>query len=72
MTLREILPMVEGKSDGELDMFWACQDDAWERASHQLAMAHNAAVGDSSKSKSPADFNQHRQWLESQKNKRKK
>lgn len=67
MTLRSILPMVEGKSDGDLDLFWAYQDDAWERVSHQIAMAHNAAVGEESKCKPPAEFNTHRKWLESKK-----
>lgn len=72
MTLRKVLIMAEGKSDSDLDLMWAVQDDAWDRLSYQLAMAYNVAAGDPAKSKKPEDFNEHRKWLESLKSKHKR
>lgn len=72
MTLRSVLPMVEGKSDGELDLFFLMQDDAWQRTSRLLSMAHNAAVSDTNKAKSPDDFNDHAKWINEEKEKSKR
>lgn len=55
--------MRRGKLDGELDLYFAYTDDAWERTSRLLAMTHSLMVtvgnmfGGKLKHESPDHFN---------------
>jgi hypothetical protein len=56
-----LLALARGKMQGDMDLFLAYQEDAWERSARWLALLHNVNCSEKKDLKEPDHFNA---WLD--------